>query len=209
MSQENLDRRRFVAFGASAAGASLLAAAGAAAQDADHKPTEGTTHSDAKEDPRPRMAAAVAILRSTQGNKARGFVRFQTKDGKISVVARITGLQPGQKHAIHIHEYGDLRAEDGTSSGGHYNPDGHEHGLVEKPMRHAGDLGNLEADDKGVADLALEVDNISINARENPILGRCVIVHEKADDGGQPTGNAGARIAHGVIGLMNREWKRG
>jgi Cu-Zn family superoxide dismutase len=89
------------------------------------------------------------------------------------------------------------------SAGGHYNPENHQHGLPETEMRHAGDLGNLEADSEGKATLERTVSNISIAGMKNPIIGRGVIVHAKVDDGGQPVGNAGGRIGCGVIGVAN------
>jgi Cu-Zn family superoxide dismutase len=130
-------------------------------------------------------------------------VKFTQDGDKVKVSAHIEGLTPGQKHAVHVHQFGDCSAPDGMSAGGHYNPESHEHGLPEKPMRHAGDLGNLTADNNGMAHYEITVDNISIAGVKNPIIGRAVIVHAKVDDGGQPVGNAGARIGCGVIGIAN------
>ena len=144
---------------------------------------------------------AVAVLHSTAGNKCHGVVRFTQEGDSLKVVADIEGLNPGQKHAFHIHQFGDCSSPDGMSAGGHYNPKGHSHGLLDKEERHAGDLGNLEADSDGKAHLEITVNNISIAGTKNPIIGRGVIVHAKIDDGGQPVGNAGARIACGVIGV--------
>jgi superoxide dismutase, Cu-Zn family len=79
----------------------------------------------------------------------------------------------------------------------------HPHGLPDKENRHAGDFGNLESDQNGNADFKLTVDNISLAGRLNPIIGRGLVVHAKPDDGSQPTGNAGDRIAVGVIGVKN------
>jgi len=87
------------------------------------------------------------------------------------------------------------------SAGGHYNPEGHQHGLPDSENRHAGDLGNVQADDQGKAHYEITVKGISISGEHNPIIGRGVIVHAKLDDGGQPVGNAGGRIACGVIGF--------
>jgi Cu-Zn family superoxide dismutase len=148
---------------------------------------------------------ALSILRPTKDSSARGLVTFTQEGDKVKVVADVTGLQPNQKHAMHIHEFGDLRSDDGMSAGGHYNPEGHEHGLPDKHARHAGDLGNLTADASGNAHYEITVENISI-AGKNAILGRGVVVHAKVDDGGQPTGNAGGRIAVGGIGAMNDAW---
>lgn len=151
---------------------------------------------------------AVAVLHPTAGNKCHGKVIF-TQDGeKVKVVADIEGLNPGQKHAFHIHQYGDCSAPDGTSAGGHYNPENHPHGLPGSAQRHAGDLGNLEADNGGKAHLEITLDNISVAGTKNPIVGRGVIVHAKVDDGGQPVGNAGARIACGVIGVASSGEKK-
>ena len=66
------------------------------------------------------------------------------------MTGEVTGLKPG-KHGFHIHMFGDLRAADGMSAGGHYNPHGHPHGGPESKEHHEGDLGNIEADAQGVA----------------------------------------------------------
>ena len=145
---------------------------------------------------------AVAVLHPTKGSQTTGVIHFQSvSDGKVRVTATVERLAPNSVHAIHIHEFGDCTAPDAASAGGHYNPAGHPHALPDKKERHAGDLGNLQADAQGKASLDLTVDNITINGSKNPIVGRGVIVHEKQDDGSQPVGNAGARIACGVIGL--------
>ena len=151
---------------------------------------------------------AIAVLSPTQGSKVQGTVRFTEQGNSVKVVAHIEGLNPGQKHAIHIHEFGDCSSSDGSSAGSHYNPEKHEHGLPEKAQRHAGDLGNLEADASGKAHLELTVNSITIAGNKNPILGRAVIVHAKPDDGGQPVGNAGGRAACGVIGAANTAEKK-
>ena len=122
------------------------------------------------------------------------------EDGKVAITAELEGLNPGQQHAMHVHEFGDCSAADGASAGGHFNPEGHEHGLPDKEKRHAGDFGNLTADAAGKAKLSLTVNNLTVS-KWNGIAGRSVIVHAKADDGGQPTGNAGGRAACGVIGV--------
>lgn len=161
-------------------------------------------------DPMPHMAfesvhQLVSQLSPTQGNQATGTILFESMDdGKVKITGKISGLTPNAKHAIHIHEYGDVRATNGTMTGGHYNPENHDHALPEMEMRHAGDMGNLEADSEGVASLSLVVDNVSLVGTKNPIIGRGVIVHAGEDDGGQPTGNAGARIAQGVIGIAKQ-----
>ncbi len=145
----------------------------------------------------------IAVLTPTEGNDVNGTVMFTQDGDKVTATAEVTGLDPNSKHGFHIHEFGDISASDGTSAGGHYNPEGHDHALPTTEVRHAGDLGNLEADADGVAELTITVDNVSLVEGEAAIIGRGVIVHAKADDGGQPTGNAGDRIAMGVIGVHN------
>ena len=146
---------------------------------------------------------AIAVLHPTAGQHAKGVVRFMESADGVKVTADLEGLTPGQKHAFHIHQYGDCSAPDAMSAGGHYNPENHQHGLPETEQRHAGDLGNLTADNDGKAHYEITVKNISVAGDKNPILGRGVIVHAKIDDGGQPVGNAGGRIACGVVGVGN------
>ena len=146
---------------------------------------------------------AIAVLYPTAGSQCHGVVRFTQDGDAVKVVADIAGLVPNQQHAIHIHEYGDASSPDGLSAGGHYNREKHPHGLPDTDNRHAGDLGNLQADAAGKAHYEITVNNISVMGAHNPIIGRGVIVHAKMDNGGQPVGNAGGRIACGVIGIAN------
>jgi Cu-Zn family superoxide dismutase len=150
----------------------------------------------------PALAKLICNMQATAGNKVTGTVTFtQLEGGKVKIEASISGLSANGKHAIHIHEFGDISAADGTATGGHYNPEGHDHGLPGSEMHHAGDFGNLESDAEGKASFELVVDNLTLNGEKNPVLGRGMIIHADEDDGGQPTGNAGARIAQGVIGV--------
>ncbi len=122
------------------------------------------------------------------------------------VVAKVTGLTPGA-HGFHVHEKGNCTAADGSSAGGHFNPAGAPHGGPGHSPRHAGDLGNLEADANGVANYKAEVTGISLGTGDDSIIGRAVIVHEKADDlTTQPTGGSGARLACGLISKSPDKW---
>jgi Cu-Zn family superoxide dismutase len=89
------------------------------------------------------------------------------------------------------------------AAGSHYNPAGHPHGApeAEPGKRHPGDFGNLKADGSGSANLSLTVADLSIAGLKNPIIGRSIVIHERADDFSQPVGNAGGRIGVGVIGV--------
>jgi superoxide dismutase, Cu-Zn family len=147
---------------------------------------------------------AVAVLHPTAGSKVEGQVTFAKSDGGVKISAHVTGLTPG-KHGFHIHEFGDCTAADGTSAGGHFNPAGAPHGAPTDAKRHEGDLGNIEANASGVADLEY-VDSHAGFEGETSILGRGVIVHAGTDDfKTQPTGNAGGRVACGVIGVAKAQ----
>ncbi len=130
-----------------------------------------------------------------------GRVTFtQLENNRMKVTARVTGLDPNGTHGFHIHETGDLSAADFTSAGGHYNPEGHPHGAPHGGEVHAGDLGNLKANADGVATYEMIVDDLTIDGDVNPIVGKPVIIHAKADDlKSQPSGDAGPRIGGGII----------
>jgi Cu-Zn family superoxide dismutase len=141
---------------------------------------------------------AIARLEPTEGHTARGAVYFQKMENGIRVRAHVTGLTEGL-HGFHIHEVGDCSAPDASSAGPHFNPGSHEHGGPDAEERHAGDLGNLDADADGEASYE-RMDTMLTFEGERSIIGRSVIVHVDPDDlTSQPTGNAGGRVACGVI----------
>lgn len=138
------------------------------------------------------------MLVATSGSTVTGTVTFTTVTGGVEVIANIAGLSPGD-HAFHIHETGDCSAPDATSAGDHFNPKGQPHGAPETKERHAGDFGNLSAGLDGKATMSFVMKDITLDAGAQSILGRAFIVHDKHDDFTQPAGNAGSRIACGVI----------
>jgi len=136
-------------------------------------------------------------------NTVAGTVTFTEEGDKVLVVADISGLEPNTRHGIHIHEKGDLSDPGLLSAGGHWNPDHHIHGGPSTSPVHAGDLGNLDADATGKAHLELTLWDISVGGAKNDVIGHAVIIHAKADDlSSQPSGNAGARVAGGIIELQ-------
>jgi Cu-Zn family superoxide dismutase len=151
------------------------------------------------------VTKAVAVLTPTKGNDAYGTVYFMQKGEQVMVRGRLAGLEPGSVHGIHVHQFGNITKADGTAAGGHYNPEGHKHGLPPNTPRHAGDLGNIKANSQGVAKFTKKVGNLTVAGHKNPVIGRGMILHSQEDDGGQPTGNAGARIAQGVIGVSSEK----
>ena len=148
----------------------------------------------------PMVSKAVAVLKPTEGNQAEGIVTFTKTDSGVHVVAKLDHLTPG-KHGFHIHQYGDISAPDGTSTGGHYNPENMPHGPRLAKQRHEGDMGNIVADEYGVGRLDYVDTHIKLNGPES-VIGRGIILHAGEDAlKTQPTGAAGARIADGVIGI--------
>ncbi len=110
----------------------------------------------------------------------------------------MSGLAPGQ-HGFHVHESGDLSdTATGKSTGGHFNPTEHEHGKPSDSDRHVGDLGNIEADQTGVANIDV-IDTVISLSGPNSIVGRGLVIHAQADQFTQPSGDAGDRVAIGVI----------
>ena len=128
---------------------------------------------------------------------------IQLGDGPVVIFGNVTGLAPG-KHGFHVHEKGDI-STGCAAAGGHLNPEGKKHGAPEDSERHVGDLGNIVANELGVANIRMEDRVISLTGPHG-ILGRAVVVHAYEDDLGRggyadslTTGHAGDRVACGTI----------
>lgn len=153
--------------------------------------------------PGPEINGAIAVINPASGSNVHGTVKFIQIGNTVRIVADLDGLTAGAQHGFHIHEFGDCSAADATSAGGHYDAAGTmHHGKPDDAVKHSGDLGNVAADSSGKTHHEITVSGISISGGQTAILGRGVIVHAKADDFGQPVGNAGGRIGCGVIGVM-------
>uniref|UniRef100_A0A0A9W4R7 Superoxide dismutase [Cu-Zn] n=1 Tax=Lygus hesperus TaxID=30085 RepID=A0A0A9W4R7_LYGHE len=147
---------------------------------------------------------AVVVLK---GESVSGTVHLEQAEPKADVVitGEIQGLAKGL-HGFHIHELGDT-TNGCISAGPHFNPHGKEHGAPEDEVRHAGDLGNVTAGDDGIAKVNIRDKAISL-CGDLSVIGRTVVVHADPDDLGKgghelskTTGNAGGRVACGVIGI--------
>ena len=149
---------------------------------------------------------AVCVIIPNKNNIT-GIVKFKQYKNKCKVTYNIKNIKPG-KHGFHVHEYGDIR--DGCKSAcSHFNPDKKTHGSRKSKIRHVGDLGNIVSNSKKIA-CGYFFDNlISLDYKsKNCILGRMIVIHKDEDDLGKGnnkesliTGNAGDRIACGVIGI--------
>lgn len=163
-------------------------------------PATGTDSSGSSINKQPEITKAVAELHGTKGNNVSGTITFTKEANWIRVIADIMGLSPG-KHGFHIHEFGDCTADDGSSAGGHFNPEDVNHGAPTDSVRHVGDLGNIEAGQDGNAHFEVTDSLLSFSGLHS-IIGRGVVVHGGEDDlTSQPAGNAGPRVACGVIGI--------
>ncbi|CAN4117664.1 unnamed protein product [Withania somnifera] len=150
---------------------------------------------------------AVAVI-TGNNNSIKGALQFlQLPNGATQVKGRINGLVPGL-HGFHIHALGDT-TNGCNSTGPHFNPLKKDHGAPTDEVRHAGDLGNIVAGPDGVAEISISDMQIPLSGVHS-ILGRAVVVHADPDDLGRgghelskTTGNAGARVGCGVIGLQS------
>ncbi len=143
---------------------------------------------------------AHAHLLPTQGSNVLGTVVFTKVAKGLQIHAHVLNLQPSQQHGFHIHEKGNCKSPDGSSAGGHYNPEGKAHGAMGAD-HHAGDLPALQANELGIADAHLLLTDLNFgNGGAKDIAGLSLIVHAQPDDyKTQPSGNSGPRIACGVI----------
>ena len=147
---------------------------------------------------------AIAVL---EHGDAKGMIKLSQEPGGPTIIeGNISKLTEGL-HGLHIHEFGDL--SDGCdSAGGHYNPDGVDHGDLEKG--HVGDLGNVEADKSGVAKFKIVAERVDLHG-DRSVVGRAIVIHADEDDLGKggdeeslKTGNAGDRVGCGVIRLAEK-----
>lgn len=146
-------------------------------------------------------ASATAVIEGTSGDsEIFGWASFEDTEEGLLIEAEIFGAPEG-RHGFHIHEVGSCE-DSGNAAGGHFNPKGHDHGSVVDDgleKAHAGDLGNIEINEEGDGFLELVLPGLSVETAPFNVGGRALILHEREDDFSQPTGNAGSRIACGLI----------
>ena len=152
------------------------------------------------------LSTVIAQCDLQHSDEVKGSILLMQAPGTPTLIkGTITGLTPGE-HGFHIHEFGDM--SDGCKSmGGHYNPDNVNHG--DRDEGHVGDLGNIIATESGVANFSIRANRVDLIG-DRSVVGRGTVVHAEKDDlglGGDEeslkTGNAGDRLACGVITLRD------
>ena len=147
------------------------------------------------------LNAAVGVAQPNPQSPVQGTLTFSELRGIVSVSGTVTGLKPNSAHAFHIHEKGDCSAPDFASAGGHFNPTSMPHGAHGSGLHHLGDMPPLLADASGTAQVSFNSQSLTLRG-PNSVITKSVIVHRDPDDvNAQPTGNAGPRLACGVIQL--------
>lgn len=142
-----------------------------------------------------------ALVQGTSaGSAVTGTATLTDTPQGLQVSVLMSGVAPGP-HGLHIHEFGDC-GDAGKAAGGHFNPEGAPHGFLPNDgaaKAHAGDLGNIEIGAGGSGTATVLLPGVVLSRGAHSVGGRAIIVHEKVDDFGQPTGNAGSRVGCGVI----------
>ena len=146
----------------------------------------------------------IAQCELQHSDTVKGTILLMQAPGTPTLIkGTITGLKPGE-HGFHIHEFGDM-SKGCETMGAHYNPDGVDHGDLEQG--HVGDLGNITADEDGTASFSIQANRVELIGNRS-VVGRGLVVHDDQDDLGRggdeessKTGNAGDRLACGVITL--------
>jgi Cu-Zn family superoxide dismutase len=160
---------------------------------------EKTAPSEAEGGTDEALTRVEVDIQGKSGSDLGGTAVLTDVPGGVQVTAELENAPPGE-HGFHVHQKADCSAPDATSAGGHFAPRGNPHGLPSDDEHHLGDLGNIEVGKDGTGSKTILAENANLKpGDEHSFLGRALMVHAKPDDGGQPTGNAGARIGCGKI----------
>lgn len=149
---------------------------------------------------------AVVHLASASGSLVSGTLQVMTMGpNAVHIAGDVGGLTANSAHGFHVHETGDCSAADASSAGGHFNPTASPHGRMDHGAHHAGDIDNIVAGADGVARVNMHVPGLTLGGgAASDIAGRAIIVHADPDDyASQPSGNAGKRVACGIITVVD------
>jgi Cu-Zn family superoxide dismutase len=145
------------------------------------------------------VSPITVTIEPRSGSKLKGTARLEPTAQGVKVTLDVSDAPAGQ-HGAHIHQNADCSSKDAKSAGDHFNPGSHSHGLPNVEARHLGDLGNLEVGKDGKGHLEITIAGANLKSGDKmSFVDRGIVIHEKVDDGGQPAGNAGARIGCGEI----------
>jgi Cu-Zn family superoxide dismutase len=151
----------------------------------------------------PKEIDALSDLHSSRFEKLEGLVTIEDLPDKFKFHAEFSGLPPKSKLGFHIHEEGFCEGPNYKTAGDQFNPHHMQHGEPQSNKRHLDDLGNLETDENGHAKKVIIINKAETDDL-NLIIGKTIIIHEKADDlKSQSSGKSGARIACGLIKPVN------
>jgi superoxide dismutase, Cu-Zn family len=150
----------------------------------------------------PSAAKTTVELKDAQGKSVGTVVLSENTGGGVELDLRLENLAPGE-HALHFHQNAKCEVPDFKSAGPHFNPDGKKHGLESPDGHHAGDMANFSVGADGKASLKMSNKDVNLGTDNHSLFsngGTAIVVHAKADDmKTDPSGNAGDRIACGVI----------
>jgi len=145
-----------------------------------------------------QVRSASATLQAAPGVTLSGKAELTAGPEGVRARVKVQDATPG-KHGIHVHQKGDCSDIPGKSMGEHFAPDVKEHGLLESPVRHLGDLGNIEVADDGTGAVDVLVPNATLDNGSHSYVGKALVIHEKEDVGTGPSGESGTPIACAVI----------